>query len=140
MKKRIILVSHGKAAEGMMHSVQMIIGQQPCLSSMGMMPGEHYQPMVDEIEREIRENPTVQYIIIADLLGGSVCNGMMTLLQYSNVNLIAGLNMALVISLVLDEEQLSKEEIRNYIEEAKDITKLVQFEETKENEEEEEFF
>ena len=36
--KKIILVSHGKLSEGMLHSVQMIIGKNEDLSCMGMMP------------------------------------------------------------------------------------------------------
>lgn len=135
MNKKVILVSHGKLSEGMAHSVQMIIGKNEDLSYMGMLPGEHYQPMVDKVEEQLKENPDTQYIVVADLLGGSVCNGMMSLLEYSNIKLVAGMNMALVISLVLEPEALTDGEIDDFIEEAKEINKRVLTPEAVEDEE-----
>jgi len=125
-EKKIILVSHGKLAEGMFHSVQMIIGESKELSYMGMLPGEHYQPMVDAVEKSLKENPDTQYIVIADLMGGSVCNGMTTLAGYENMKLVAGMNMGLIINLLLASGPLTKEEIDGKIKEAKEINKRVE--------------
>lgn len=138
--KKIILVSHGKLSEGMLHSVQMIVGEHPDLSCMGMLPGEHYQPMVDAVERLLRENPDTQYLVVADLLGGSVCNGMMTLAGYPNMTLIAGMNMGLVINLLLAPGCLTDEEIDEKIREAKEINKRVAVAAADGSEGEEDFF
>lgn len=94
-----------------MHSVQMIIGKNEALSCYGMMPGEHYSTVVDAIELEAKENPEIQYIIIADLFGGSVCNGCTSLTDLPNVKLISGMNMGLVIEMVLAPAPVSDEMI-----------------------------
>lgn len=125
MDKKIILVSHGKLSAGMLHSVQMIVGENADLSCMGMLPGEHYQPMVDAVEQQLKEHPDTQYIVVADLLGGSVCNGMTTLTGYPNMKLVAGMNMGLVIGLLLTPGALSDEEIDARIMEAKDMSHRV---------------
>lgn len=125
MNKKIILVSHGKLSEGMLHSVQMIVGKRDDICCYGMMPGEHYNPMVDHIEKEAVEHPGTQYIVIADLLGGSVCNGMMTLVHHPNLKLLAGMNMGLVINLLLEPEAVSDEQIECKLGEAKDIITFV---------------
>lgn len=125
MDKKIILVSHGKLSAGMLHSVQMIVGENPDISCMGMLPGEHYQPMVDEVEGLLKENPDTQYIVVADLLGGSVCNGMTALTGYPNMKLVAGMNMGLVINLLLSPGALSDDEIDGKIQEAKDLNHRV---------------
>lgn len=130
MDKKMILVSHGKLSAGMLHSVQMIVGENPDISCMGMMPGEHYQPMVDEVERLLKENPDTQYLVVADLLGGSVCNGMTALTGYPNMKLIAGMNMGLVLNLLLAPGALSDEEIDAKINEAKAINQRVVLEES----------
>ena len=117
-KKKMILVSHGKLAEGMLHSVQMIVGENSDLSAMGMLPGEHYQPMVDTIEQELINHPDTQYLVVADLLGGSVCNGMTMLTGYPNMKLVAGMNMGLVIALLLSPGALSDEAIDDAIAQA----------------------
>lgn len=125
-KKKIILVSHGKLSAGMIHSIQMIIGENEDVLSMGMMPGEHYQPMVDSVEEKLKENPDTQYVVVADLMGGSVCNGMTSLLYYPNMKLVAGMNMGLVINLVLSPGVLSDEEIDAKVVEANAVNQRIQ--------------
>ena len=129
MDKKIILVSHGKLSAGMLHSVQMNVGKNETISCMGMLPGEHYQPMVDAVEQQLKDHPDTQYIVVADLLGGSVCNGMTTLTGYPNMKLIAGMNMGLVINLLLAPGALSDQEIDAKIQEAKVICHRVVLEE-----------
>lgn len=125
MDKKIILVSHGKLSAGMLHSMQMIVGENPDISCMGMLPGEHYQPMVDAVEQQLKEHPDTQYIVVADLLGGSVCNGMTALTGYPNMKLVAGMNMGLVVNLLLAPGALTDEEIDVLINEAKDMNRRV---------------
>lgn len=120
MEKKVILVSHGKLSEGMMHSAQMIIGKNESLSCYGMMPGEHYSTIVDAIEVEAKANTETQYIIIADLFGGSVCNGCTRLTSLPNVKLISGMNMGLVIEMVLAETPVTDEMITEGIENCKE--------------------
>mgnify|MGYP000311406251 CR=1 FL=1 len=138
-EKKVILASHGKLSEGMMHSVQMIAGKNKDLSCMGMMPGEHYQPMVDEVERQVKENPDTQYIIITDLFGGSVCNGMTMLAGYPNVRLLAGMNMGLVINVLLTPGALDDQTLAEIIRESREALMQVQPVETA-AENEEDFF
>lgn len=120
LKKKVILVSHGKLSEGMMHSIQMIIGKNEAISCYGMMPGEHYSTIVDAIKVDAKANPETQYIIIADLFGGSVCNGCTSLTDLPNVKLISGMNMGLVIEIVLAEAPVSDEMIAEGIKNCKE--------------------
>ncbi len=124
--KKVILATHGRLSEGMMHSVQMIAGKNEDLSCMGMMPGEHYQPMVDSVEAMAKENPDTQYIIITDLFGGSVCNGMTMLAGYPNVKLLAGMNMGLVINILLTPGALSDKQLAEIVEESRQALMIVQ--------------
>lgn len=137
-EKKVILASHGELSKGMLHSVQMIAGKNEDLTCMGMMPGEHYQPMVDAVEKEVKENPDVQYIILTDLYGGSVCNGMTMLTGYPNVRLLAGMNMGLVINILLTPGKISDELLNEIIEESRNSLKKV--EPIQIEEQEEEFF
>lgn len=120
MNKKIILVSHGKLSEGMFHSLKMIIGENDSLSYLGMLPGEHYSVVSDQVEKLAKENPDTQYIVVADLLGGSVCNGCIPLLELPNIKLVSGLNMGLVIELLFAPAPMSEEDINEKIELSKD--------------------
>lgn len=119
MDKKIILVSHGKLSAGMLHSLQMIIGENESLSCLSMMPGEHYSIVSDKVEAMAKENPNTQFIVVADLYGGSVCNGCTPLVQMENVKLISGLNMGLVIELLFAPSPMSDEDIQAKIDTCK---------------------
>ena len=103
-----------------------------------MMPGEHYQPMVEKVEKEVTEHPETQYIILTDLYGGSVCNGMTMLAGYPNVRLLAGMNMGLVINILLTPGQISDELLDEIVEESR--ASLRKVEPIRIKEEDEEFF
>ena len=120
MDKKIILVSHGELSKGMLNSLQMIIGENEALSCYGMMPGEHYSVVCNEVEKLAKENPNTQYIVVADLLGGSVCNGCIPLIQNENIKLVSGMNMGLIIELLFAPSPMSNEDIDEKINLCKD--------------------
>lgn len=125
MEKKVILVSHGKLSEGMMNSVQMIVGQNEELSCYGLMQGKHYSEIVTDIENKIKEKPETEFIIIGDLYGGSVCNGCTALTKYENVKLITGMNIGLVIGILLASAPVTDEMILEEINNAKDGIKYI---------------
>lgn len=141
MEKRVILVSHGKLSAGMAHSVQMICGENEELSYYSMMPGEHYSTIVDSIRSQAEAHPEIQYIVIADLLGGSVCNGCSELVSMENVKLVSGMNMGLVIELLLEEAPVTDEVIEEKLRENREIVRSVTMEYlNSRNSEDEDFF
>ncbi|MEG0277467.1 MAG: hypothetical protein RR630_10610 [Coprobacillus sp.] len=142
MNKKIILVSHGNLSNGMLHSLQMIIGENEALSSYSMLPGEHYSVVSDQVELLAKQNPNTQYIIIADLLGGSVCNGCIPLIQEPNVKLVSGMNMGLVIELLFAPSPMSDEDIDEKIKLCKEgITQIsAQYIEKQNESSDDEFF
>lgn len=125
MDKKIVLVSHGELSHGMYHSLQMIIGKNDNLYHLKMMPGEHYSVVCDEVEKMAKENPETQFIVVADLLGGSVCNGCIPLIENENIKLVSGMNMGLVIELLFAPAPMSNQDIQEKIEACKDGIVLV---------------
>lgn len=115
MNKKIILVSHGKLSKGMLHSIQMIVGENEALSCLSMMPGEHYSVVTDQVEALAKASPDTQYIVVADLLGGSVCNGCIPLIELPNVKLVSGMNMGLIIELLFAPAPMNDEDIAEKI-------------------------
>lgn len=140
MEKKVILVSHGKLSEGMAHSVQMICGET--VPYYGMMPGEHGCVIADQIRAEAIANPETQYIVIADLFGGSVCNECTCLTEYENIKIISGMNMGLVIELLFEQAPISDETIQEKIEKCKELILNItpEYIKSKSTEDSEEFF
>ena len=107
---RIILVSHNQLAPGMKKAVEMIAGPQANLEAYGLMPGNQPDAIIAGIRKTITADQEV--LILADIVGGSMCNAAMTLLDLPNVRLVSGMNLALVLQVVLtpphDQAALNK--------------------------------
>lgn len=119
MKNKIILVSHGNLAKGMKNSVSMIIGNTDNCVDFCLQPGESNIELANKVEDYIKNSGKNVYIIVADLLGGSVSNAVSRLNEINDVFLINGMNSGLVISLLLESEKLNEQKIQNIVEESK---------------------
>lgn len=104
--KKVVIASHGDFSKGLLSSIEMIIGKQNSLKTYSLYPGESPDEFVKDIENEMSNDD--EYIILTDLLGGSVHTAMMSLCKYKNIHIISGvsLNLALEILTNLDEPSL----------------------------------
>lgn len=96
---RIIFLSHNQLAAGMKAAVEMIAGPQTNLEAHGLMPGHKPDEIINALRKTI--TPDQNVIILADLVGGSMCNAAMALLNLPNVTLIGGMNLAMALQTVL---------------------------------------
>lgn len=127
MDKRVVLVSHNRLAEGMAGTVKMIFGADVdahCLTPDGS---------VVELGQAVREgvlaHPDEQTVVVADILGGSVCNQcLQDLYGMDNVKIVAGMSLPLVIGLLSVDGALTDADIEQAIEDARATTQLVTLE------------
>lgn len=142
-RRKFLFVSHAYMAKGTKSSLELIMGEQKCVECLCAYVEEHF-----DIKEEIKKrldilSPEDELIIVTDLFGGSVNNEFMSIItQNTNVYLIAGLNLALCINLIIRkyDECASEVLIRECLDEAKSslifCNDLI---ETKQDEEDEEF-
>lgn len=96
--------------------------------------------MINTIKNEAISSQENNYIVVADILGCSVCNAAMELINLENVKVISGMNLSLIINLLLSSE-ISDEILNEKITNAQNGIKL--FSSTiviKQNDDENEFF
>ncbi|HFI0077674.1 TPA: PTS sugar transporter subunit IIA [Streptococcus suis] len=108
----IILVSHGHLALGMKHTVEMIVGEREDLVAFGAYCDgvNSTQPKIREV---IQSHPDDEIIVITDVLGGSVNNEMVQLLpEFPNLQVIAGMNLSLVLTILTGCGRILAEAIR----------------------------
>lgn len=105
----IILASHGELAKGMLDSVSMIIGNDKGIEAYGLSASHHPSEMKQQIEQRIDASPDDEFIILSDLLGGSVNNALMELCVKEKVHVVCGMNLGLVISIAMagDEDDIT---------------------------------
>lgn len=117
---KILVVSHGRFAEGITSAAEIIMGKQENLSYINAYVNdvtyeeqfEKYMASVDLTQDKL--------IIVADLFGGSVNQKTMKNIDMSKVILVTGLCLPMLLELLmLDELSAHLDEIRRIIEVSK---------------------
>ncbi len=116
--RHYLIASHGTLAQGFYDALNAIIGSKPEISIITAYVDN------SEIKKLIEKKICLigaddELIIMTDIFGGSVNNLCMEYLNRPNIHLIAGVNLALIISIVISHDEDTKSMIENCIEEAK---------------------
>ncbi|MDF2790804.1 MAG: hypothetical protein K0S80_3905 [Neobacillus sp.] len=95
----LLFASHGRLAEGLLHSVEMITGKQENIWTLTAYVDEQVDlhSQINEVLRKLGKND--ELIVVTDIFGGSVNNEFMNLIEDTRIHLIAGLNLPLAIEL-----------------------------------------
>lgn len=122
--RRFLLASHAYLAEGLLSSLNLVMGKQEAVDIMCAYTDEDY-----DIKQNIgkclgRLSEQDELIIVTDVLGGSVNNEFMSVIKHTDkkIYLIAGLNLPLVMSLLIkkDSGEPTERIIHESIREAKE--------------------
>lgn len=97
MKPKLILMSHGNMATETLQSAKMIVGEiEAAVVSMTEVDGmSGTTEKLTQLLTPVGNDPV---LIVADLKGGTPCNvAMMQMSERSNLRVLSGLNLAMVI-------------------------------------------
>ena len=99
MAKELVLVSHGRFCEELKASTEMIMGPQESIHTVALLPEEGPEDFTAKFEATVQG--LEDYIVFADLLGGTPCNTVSRLiLEGRAIDLYAGMNLPMVIDVV----------------------------------------
>ena len=99
MTGHLVLISHGRFCEELKKSVDMIMGTQKDIYTVGLLPDESAKDFRVNFEKKI--NGLKKVTVLADLMGGTPCNVVSQLiLEGKEIELYAGMNMPMVIGFV----------------------------------------
>lgn len=96
----IVVVTHGALAEEFLSAMQYVVGPQKNVASVGIFPNDNIQSRRDEILAKVREvNDGSGVVILTDMFGGTPSNLSISLLDKEKVEVVAGLNLPMLIKL-----------------------------------------
>ncbi len=98
---KIILVSHGNYSQGMMDSVQMLLGGQENIVAYGLYPEDSVTSLTEKLEKEIKKSGDEELIFFTDLYHGSPFNSVVSLTEHYKLHHITGINLPLLIEAVM---------------------------------------
>ena len=125
---RFFLASHGRLASGLASSIQILTGDSSRLTFFDAYVDE--RSLEEELEAfYVNAEEGDQMILLSDMYGGSVNSIMYPFLARPNTTLIAGMNLALVIGLLLGGEPLEPDTIKAVVEQSREAIRIVELEE-----------
>lgn len=122
--RKFLFASHAYLAKGILSSLELIMGHQDNVRVLCAYTQDDF-----DIKQEIKNHIDAlschdELIVVTDVLGGSVNNEFMSVLGDTdkNVYLVAGLNLALLMSMAArkDEDTATETLITECVEEAKE--------------------
>ena len=96
----MILVTHGRLAEEFVHAMEHVVGQQPDVATICIGPNDDMEARRREIANAIkRVDSGSGAVILTDLFGGTPSNLAISLLESGRTEVIAGVNLPMLIRL-----------------------------------------
>jgi len=120
----MILVTHGQLAEHFVDAMEHVVGPQQAIATICIGPNDDMERRRKDIADAIaRVDEGQGVIVLTDLFGGTPSNLAISLLDRGHVEVIAGINLPMLIRLagarksmgVVDAVAAAKQAGRNYI-------------------------
>ena len=128
--KRILIATHGKMASGIRYTAELIVGQVAEIDTI-----DAYVTPEDNVEEKFREYfqkyEQDRIIVFTDLMGGSVNQKLVEYSKKENVTLVTGTNLPVLMQVMLADDDVTDDEIQEYIDDARNELQMVCLEEKK---------
>src|ERR1700741_214455 len=96
----MILVAHGNRAAEFVHAMQHVVGRQEAVATVCIGPNDDMERRRREIAAAIKQVDSGEgVILLTDLFGGTPSNLAISLMETGRVEVIAGINLPMLIRL-----------------------------------------
>lgn len=101
---KIVVISHGDMAKGIINSAQMLAGEQDNLVAYGLYPTEERTALEKKLEGELLEakKKNEEVLVLSDIFHGSPFNAAVELMRNYDFYHITGINLPLLVVAILD--------------------------------------
>jgi PTS system mannose-specific IIA component len=97
----LVLVTHGRLAEEFVHALEHVVGRQESLAAVSIGPDDKMETRRADIAMAVKSVDSGEgVIILTDMFGGTPSNLAISLLEEGRVEVVAGLNLPMLVKLV----------------------------------------
>lgn len=128
---KVIVVSHGSYAKGLVDTAQMIAGEQENLEAFGLEPEDSIDTLREKIRTCIEQTSCGEEILVlTDLFYGSPFNVVISLMSEYDIYHVTGINLPLMMEVVMGRyagksaQQLCKDLLKAAPDTVKDVREL----------------
>lgn len=102
----IVLVTHGRLAEEFVAALEHVVGKQEAIRSVCIGPDDDMEMRRKEIIEAVEAVASGDgVILLTDMFGGTPSNLAISMLDQGNVEVVAGMNLPMLIKLASVREQ-----------------------------------
>ena len=124
--KQILIATHGKMASGIRYTAELIVGKMDEITTI-----DAYVTPEDNVEKRFEEyfaqHENDRIFVFTDLMGGSVNQKLLRYSQKENVTLITGTNLPVLMQVMMADDDVTEEEIQEFIDDAREELQVVDF-------------
>lgn len=116
--KYVILVSHGKFANGLNDALSMLAGNREDILSVGLEIGKSVDEFVALFTEKVKDISTDdEVILLGDIIGGSPLTNATNVLVNKGIKtvILGGMNLPLALTTVLMKDTVSLDEIADQV-------------------------
>jgi PTS system mannose-specific IIA component len=96
----MVLVTHGRLAEEMIAALEHVVGAQEQVAPVCIGPDDDMEERRAEILDRVKATDTGEgVVILTDMFGGTPSNLAISVIERANVEVIAGVNLPMLIKL-----------------------------------------
>ena len=126
----LVLVTHGRLAAEFVTAMEHVVGPQDAIEAICIGPDDNMEARRKDIAEAIgRVEQGQGVIILTDLFGGTPSNLAISLMKSENIEVIAGVNLPMLVKLarvrgdlaIKDAVKVAQEAGRKYIQVASDM-------------------
>jgi PTS system mannose-specific IIA component len=126
----LVLVTHGRLADEFVTAMEHVVGKQDRIATIAIGPDDDMEARRGDIAAAIAQVDTGKgVILLTDLFGGTPSNLAISLMEKGRVEVIAGINLPMLIRLasartkmkVVDAVAAAREAGRKYITVASEV-------------------
>ena len=128
---KVIVVSHGSYARGLVDTVQMIAGKQENLEAFGLEPEESVDTLKEKIRQSIEQaSQEEEILILTDIFYGSPFNTVISLMPEYDLYHVTGINLPLMMEVIMGRisgkhaEEICKELLKAAPDTVRDVREL----------------
>ena len=104
----VVVVSHGHLADAFVAAAEHVLGAQKQMAAVAIGPDDDMQARRQDILAAVREvDDGAGVVILTDMFGGTPSNLAISVMSQGNIEVIAGVNLPMLIKLAVEREHAS---------------------------------
>jgi len=101
----LVLVTHGRLAEEFVAATEHVVGEQSAMRTVCIGPDDDMERRREDILEAVRQVDSGSgVIVLTDMFGGTPSNLAISVMEAGNVEVIAGINLPMLIKLATARE------------------------------------